>query len=152
MLSPVRLFVTPWTIQSMEFSRPEYRSGYPIPPSPNTGTEPRSPVLQADSLPVETPGKLKNTGVSSLSLLQRIFPTQESNQGLPHCRGILYQLSYEGSPDSSVGKESTCNEGDPGSICGLGRSAGEGIGYSLQSSWASLVAQLVKNPPAMQVT
>ena len=52
-----------------------------------------------------------------------------------------------GFPDSSVGKESTCNVGDPGLIPGLGRSAGEGIGYPLQYSWASLVAQLVKNPP-----
>ena len=50
-----------------------------------------------------------------------------------------------GFPDSSVGKESTCNAGDPGSIPGLERSAGEGIGYPLQYSWASLVAQLVKN-------
>ena len=55
-------------------------------------------------------------------------------------------------PDISVGKESTCNAGDPGSIPGLERSAGEGIGYPLQYSWASLVAQLVKNPPAMQET
>ena len=55
-----------------------------------------------------------------------------------------------GFPHSSVGKESACNAGDPGSIPGLGRSAGEGIGYSLQYSWASLVAQLVKNLPAMQ--
>ena len=47
-------------------------------------------------------------------------------------------------PDSSVGKESTCNEGDSGSILGLGRSPGEGIVYALQCSWASLVAQLVK--------
>ena len=53
-----------------------------------------------------------------------------------------------GFPDSSVGKESTCNAGDPGLIHGLERSAGEGIGYPLQYSWASLVAQLVKNPPA----
>ena len=57
-----------------------------------------------------------------------------------------------GFPDSSVGKESACNAGDPGSIPGLGRSAGEGIGYPLQYSWASLVAQLVKNPPAMLET
>ena len=55
-------------------------------------------------------------------------------------------------PDSSVGKESACNERDPGSIPGLGISAGEGIDYPLQYSWASLVAQLVKNPPAMQET
>ena len=52
---------------------------------------------------------------------------------------------------SSVGKESTCNAEDPGSIPGLGGSPGEGIGYLLQYSWASLVAQLVKNLPAMHV-
>ena len=57
-----------------------------------------------------------------------------------------------GFPDSSVGKESTYNAGDPGSIPGSGRSTGEGIGYSLQCSWASLVAQLVKNLPIMQET
>ena len=55
-------------------------------------------------------------------------------------------------PDSSVGKESACNAGDPGSIPGSGKSPGEGIGYPLQYSWASLMAQLVKNPPAMQET
>ena len=54
-----------------------------------------SPALQADSLPSEPQGKTKNTGVGSLSLLQRIFPTQELNQGLLHCRQILYQLSYQ---------------------------------------------------------
>ena len=57
-----------------------------------------------------------------------------------------------GFPESSVGKESACNAGDPGSIPGLGRSAGEGIGYTLQYSWASPVAQLAKNPPAMRKT
>ena len=51
---------------------------------------------------------------------------------------------------SSVGKESSGNAGDPSSIPGLGRSAGEVIGYPLQYSWASLMAQLVKNSPAMQ--
>ena len=55
-------------------------------------------------------------------------------------------------PHSSVGKESACNAGDPGSIPGLGRSPGEEIGYPLQYSCASLVAQLVKNLPAMQET
>ena len=54
-----------------------------------------------------------------------------------------------GFPDCSIGKEPTCNAGDPGSIP---RSAGEGIGYTLQYSWVSLVAQLVKNLPAMQET
>ena len=58
----------------------------------------RSLTLQADSLPAEPQGKPKNTGVSSLSLLQWIFPAQELNRGLLHCRQILYQLSYQGSP------------------------------------------------------
>ena len=60
---------------------------------PNPGIEPRSPTVQVDSLLAEPPGKPKNTGVGSLSLLQKIFPTQESKWGLLHCRQILYQLS-----------------------------------------------------------
>ena len=55
-------------------------------------------TLQADSLPAEPQGKPKNTGVGSLTLLQQIFPTQELNWDLLHCRWILYQLSYQGSP------------------------------------------------------
>ena len=57
-----------------------------------------------------------------------------------------------GFPDSSAGKESACSAEDLGSIPGSERSAGEGIGCPLQYSWASLVAQLVKNPPAMRET
>ena len=57
--------------------------------------------------------------------------------------------SSMGFPDSSVGKESAWNAGDPGSIPGSGRSAGEGIGYPLQYSWVSLMAQLVKNLPTI---
>ena len=57
-----------------------------------------------------------------------------------------------GFPGSSAGKESACNAEDLGSIPGLGRSPGEGNGHPLQYSWASLVAQMVKNPPAMQET
>ena len=57
-----------------------------------------------------------------------------------------------GFPDSSVGKESACNVGDPGLIPGLGRSTGERIDYPLQYSWASLVTQLVKNLPAIRKT
>ena len=86
----------------MEFSRPEYRSGktFPSPGDlPNPVIEPRFSTLQADSLPAEPQGKPKNTGVGSLSLLQRIFLPQESNSGLLHCRQILYQLSYQGSPN-----------------------------------------------------
>ena len=68
---------------------------------PNPGIKPGSPALQADSLPSEPPGKPKNTGMSSLSLLQGMFPTQESNRGLLHCRRILYQ---PGSKWRSLGK------------------------------------------------
>ena len=57
----------------------------------------RSSALQADSLPAEPQEKPKNTGVGSVSLFQWIFPTQELNQGLLHCRQILYQVSSQGS-------------------------------------------------------
>ena len=66
-------------------------------PSSRGFFEPRSPALQVDSLSSESPGKPKNTGMGSLSLLQGIFLTQESNWGLLHCRWIFYQLSYQGS-------------------------------------------------------
>ena len=95
-LQPARL-LCPWG-----FSRQEYWIRLPCPPPgdlPNPGIKPRSPALQADSLPSEPPGKPMNTGVVSLSLLQEIFPTQESNQGLVHCRQILYQLSYQWKPN-----------------------------------------------------
>ena len=61
-------------------------------------------------------------------------------------------IGPRGFPDSSVGKESACNAGDPGSISRSGRSTGEAIGYPLQYSWVSLVAQLVKNPSVMRET
>ena len=83
----------------MQFSRPEYWSEYPFPSPgnlPNAGIKPRSPTLQTDSLPAEPQGKLKNTGVGSLFLLQGVFLIQESNWGLLHCRQILYQLSNQG--------------------------------------------------------
>ena len=78
----------------MGFSRPEYLPG----DLPNLGIKPRSPALQADSLPVEPPWKHKNTGVSSLSLLQQVFPTQGLNPGLLHYRWILYCLGHQGIP------------------------------------------------------
>ena len=61
-------------------------------------------------------------------------------------------MSFLGFPDSSVDKESTCNAGDPGLIPGSGRSTGKGIGYPLQCSWPSPVAELVKNLPVMWET
>ena len=73
----------------------------------------------------------------------------------PQCSQLLFKgryTSFKGFPDSSVGKESACNAGDPGSIPESGRSSGEGLGYPLQDSWTSLVAQLVKNLPAVQET
>ena len=64
----------------------------------NPGIKPRSPELQTDSLPAEPQGKPKNIGMGTISLLQQIFLTQESTRGLLHCRWILHQLSYQGSP------------------------------------------------------
>ena len=75
----------------MEFSREEYWSGYPSASPgdlPNPGIEPRSPVLQADSLPAEPTGKPKNAGVGSVSLLQWIVPTLESNPSLLKNAGV----------------------------------------------------------------
>ena len=73
----------------------------------------------------------------------------------PRRRSARYYRGFwvlYGFPDSSVGKESPCNAGNPGSIPRLGRSPGEGIGCPLQYSLASLVAQLVKNLPTMWET
>ena len=123
---------TPWTIQSMEFSRPEYWSEllFPSPGDlPNPVIKPRSPALQADSFLAELQRKPNNTGIGSPSLLQQIFPTRESNRDLPHCGQILYHLRLQESP------ESACNVGNLGSVPGLGRPSGEGKGYPLQYSY-----------------
>ena len=91
-----------------------------------------------ESLPAEPQGKSNNTGVGSLSLLQQIFLTQELNRGLLHYRRILYQLSYQGSPKSREGVTYYINEVifDP----------------PKDGTWASLVAQMVKDLPAMWET
>ena len=97
-LQPTRL-LCPWG-----FSRQEYWSGLSCPPPgdlSNSGIKPRTSALQVDSLPSEPPGKHMNTGVGSLSLLQGTFLTQELNLSLLHCRWILYQLSYQGSPPNT---------------------------------------------------
>ena len=65
----------------------------------NPGIKPRSPALQVNSSLPEPPGKPKNTRVGSLSLPQGIFQAQEWNRGLLHCRWILHQLTYQGSPE-----------------------------------------------------
>ena len=110
LLSCVRLFVTPWTIASqiplsMGILHTRILAWIAMPSLgdlPNPGIEPRSPASLADSLPSEPPGKPKNTGVGSLSCLQGIFPTQELNQGLLHCKRILHHLSYQASPSQSL--------------------------------------------------
>ena len=110
-LNHVQLFVTPWTIVhlapiSMQILQARIL-GWVGMPSSRGSFQPRiklrSPALQVDSLPSETSGKPKNTGVGSQLLLHGIFQTQELNQGLLHCRGILYQLSYQGSPSNPTG-------------------------------------------------
>ena len=113
--------------------------------------------------PWDSPGK--NADVSCHVLLQEIFPNPGIKPAslmssvlaggflplMPPEKPLIKLKIYrtKGFPDSSVGKESACNAGDLGLIPGSGRFPGEGIGYPLQYSWASLVAQLVKNPPAM---
>ena len=84
--------------------------------------------------------------VSALCVLVSSCLTR-SHEGAVFLTTAHYQMGF---PHSSVGKESACNAGDPSSIPGSGRSSGEGIGYPLQYSWASLMAQCVKNPPTMQ--
>ena len=74
---------------------------------PNPGVEPSSPALMADSLPFDPPGKPKTTRVGSLSFLQGNVPTQELNQGLLHCKHIIYQQSYQGSPRKKENKISS---------------------------------------------
>ena len=95
-LSRVRLFVSPWNSPGQNTGVGE---PFPFPGDlPNPGIEPRSRSLQVDSLPAEPHEKPKNTGVGSLSPLQGIFPTQESNHGLLHCRQILYPTELSGKP------------------------------------------------------
>ena len=76
----------------------------------------------------------------------------QRDKTLPFATKCIYLEGIIGYPGSSVGKESACNAGDRGSVPGSGRYPGEGIGYPLQYSWASLMAQMVKNPPVMKET
>ena len=86
-----------------------------------------------------------------LSTLSLTFIIREMGEIIP-AGGCFFRLKYIGFIGSSAGKESACSARDPGSIPGLGRSVEEGIGCPLQYSWASLVAQLVKNSPVVQET
>ena len=121
-------------------------------------TERSNPHLlhcQADSLPLSHLGNL----LAICCLFQvwnspgDLNPSGKSLQGpCLEVTGSPWRAAAWRGPDSPVGKESACDAGDPGLIPGLGRSAGEGMGYPLQYSWASLVAQLVKNLSAMRET
>ena len=146
--SHVRLCATPQMAAhqappSIGFSRQEYWSGLPL--SSTNGYE--SEQTQGDSegqgslvccSPWVTKSQTQRSDWTTILVIRemQIKPT-------------LHLLGFS---DSAVDKESACNVGDPSSIPGSGRSTGEGIGYALQYSWASLVAQLVKNPSAMQET
>ena len=93
--------------------------------------------------------------MKSLSRVQLYTTPWTAAHQAPPSMGFSRQQRTQimGFPCSSAGKESTCIAGDPGSTPGwLGSTGEEGIGYLLQYSWASLVAQLVKNPPAMRET
>ena len=99
--SPVWLFATPWTIQPRELSRPEYWSEYTFPsPGGSSQLRDRTQVscIVGGFFTSWATREVQEYQTGSLSLLQRIFPTQESNWGLLHCRQILYQVSYQGSP------------------------------------------------------
>ena len=103
LLTCVRLFATPWTVTrqaSLPMGILQARILEQVAmPFLRGLSQPRDRTqVSPDSLPSEPSGKPMNTGVGSLSLLQGNFPTQKSNQGLLHCRWILYQLSYQGSP------------------------------------------------------
>ena len=99
-----------------------------------------------------TPCTVLCSGVSKVSARNVVLAVMEHQiQWGRDSNCIINTLTtkWQGFPPSSVGKESACNAGDPGSISGSGRCPGEGVGYPLQYSWASLVVQLVKNLPTM---
>ena len=119
-----------------------------------TKSQPQSRHAAWDLFPMGTPDVLwHGTSQHCINLNVRQTPNLVMYSLL-----FLFLISFNvsilkvGFPDSSVGKESTCNTGDPSSIPGSGRFTGKGIGYPLQNSWASLLAQLVMNPSAMWET
>ena len=114
-LSRVQFFATPWTIQSMVFSRPLEWVALPF---SRGSSQPRDQTQVSPTagrfLPAEPQGKPKNTGVGSLSLLQQIFLTQKSNWGLLNRSQILYQLSYQGSQSHNTGNPEATETGPCG--------------------------------------
>ena len=103
-----------------------------------------SPLIQAAGYLTPPPSRIKHKH----SCVQMLAHMEELGVGVGSYS--WYLLLLRGFTGSSGGKESTYNTGVPGLIPELGRSLGEGIGYPLQYSWASLVAQTAKNPPAMR--
>ena len=99
---------------------------------------------------------LSGFGIKMMVASELIWECSSSQVFWKHFRRIGVNFSLKvllmGFPGSSAGEESACNAGEPSSIPGLGRSSGEGMGYPPQYSWASLVAQLVKNLPAIRET
>ena len=137
--------------EGFNFGRSNRREGSP------DGSLVKSPPANAGAVsPISWVGKSSEEGnsnplqYSSLEIPWTGEPGRLQSMGSQRVK--LNLVTKQGFPHSSVRKESTCNAGDSGSIPGLGRSAGEGIGYPFQCSWTSLVAQLVKNPLAMQET
>ena len=113
----------------------------------------QNPTIPIPTLSTSHPDLGKLLIVPVFSSITYIIISMTLDDKLSHSSWFIYIINLSiGFPDSSVGKESTCNAGDPSSIPRLGRSAREGISYPLQYSRASLVAQLVKNLPAMWET
>ena len=116
MLSLVQLFTILWNVAlqaalSMGIIQARILEWVALPSFPKLGIKAKSPTLQANSLPSEPPGKPKETGVGSPTLLQGILPAQKFNWGLLYCRRILYQLSYQRSPNIWYGIENTLYSG-----------------------------------------
>ena len=99
-----------------------------------------------DSLPAEPQGKPKNTGAGSLSLLQQIFLTQELNWGLLHCRWILYQLSYLGSPNESESRSIVSDSLRPHGLYSPWNSTGQNTGVGSLSFFQGIFQTLELNP------
>ena len=90
--------------------------------------------------------------LSSSLIISLVYSSQNEISGSKDMNYLWLSSDFWDLAGSSVGKESICNAGDPGSIPGSGRPPGKGIGYPLQHSWVSLMAQMVKNLPAMRET
>ena len=92
-------------------------------------------------------------GAPNLMGEAHVDPLEHRRHGGPEKASTLMKGQFElDFLESSAGKESACNAGDPSLIPGSGRFPGEGTGYPFQNSWASLVAQLVKDLPTRQET